>query len=353
MATGADFCNDFGTVRSRSGQPWEEAMTRLSRRNLMAGLTCSAMLPLSAMLAPAGAAEKLRVAKVVPFAWTFTPLDIGMQTGIFLKHGLDIEASASFGDAKLQQLLTAGSVDIGIGSGPGMAFAVKGVPAKAVAAMYGLPRNMAVMVGYDSAIKTVDNLKGKKLGCTTVGSLTAWIGHRINEKKGWDDHGIIVVPIGGMPPARAAIKTHQIDGYIGALETGYKLEEDKEWRVITTATPFVDHFITHVIFARNELIEKHPQTVRAFLQGWFETIAFMKANKAKSVEISAKVLDLSPAVAGRVYDEQIGYFSTDGTFDPQAVAVLKKSYIEMGLLKKIPADKDLFTTQFVPVKVGK
>ena len=58
-----------------------------------------------------------------------------------------------------------------------------------------------------------------------------------------------MVPIGGMPPARAAIKTHQIDGYIGALETGYALEEAKEWRVITDATPFVDQFITHVIFA--------------------------------------------------------------------------------------------------------
>jgi len=327
-------------------------MTQLSRRSLMSALTCSAMLPLSAKLAPANAAEKLRVAKVVPFAWTFTPLDIGMQEGIFAKHGLDIEESSSAGDAKLQQLLTAGSVDIGIGSGPGMAFAAKGVPAKAVAEMYGAPRNMAVMVGYDSAVKTVDDLKGKKLGVTTVGSLTAWIGERINEKKGWDGHGIDVVPIGGMPPARAAIKTHQIDGYIGALEVGYKLEEAKEWRVITSATPFVDHFITHVLFARDELIQKKPGTVRAFLQGWFETIAYMKAHKDKTVEISAKVIDVSPAVAARAYDEQIGGFSTDGTFDPQAVATLKKSFIQMGLLKVVPADSALFTTQFVPVKVG-
>jgi ABC-type nitrate/sulfonate/bicarbonate transport system substrate-binding protein len=156
-----------------------------------------------------------------------------------------------------------------------------------------------------------------------------------------------------MPPARAAIKTHQIDGYIGALEVGYSLEEAKEWRVITTATPFVDHFITHVIFARDELIEKHPQTVRAFLEGWFETIAFMKANKAKAVEISAKVIDVSPEVAARAYDEQIGYFSTDGAFDPQAVAVLKSSFIDMGLLRDIPDDKALFTRQFVPVKVDK
>jgi NitT/TauT family transport system substrate-binding protein len=327
-------------------------MPRLSRRTLMSALTCGAALPLAAKFAPARAATKLRVAKVVPFAWTFTALDVGMQQGIFAKHGLDIENSASTGDARLQQLLTSGSVDIGIGSGPGMAFSAKGAPQKAVAEMYGAPRNMAVMVGYDSAIKTVPDLKGKKLGCTTVGSLTAWIGQRISEKEGWGDNGIDVVPIGGMPPARAAIKTHQIDGYIGALETGYKLEEAKEWRVITPAAPYVDHFITHVIFARDELIEKQPDTVRAFLQGWFETIAFMKANKDKTVEISAKVIDVSPAVAGRVYDEQMPGFSTDGAFDPAAVAVLKKSFIEMGLLPQEPPDNVLFTTQFVPVKVS-
>jgi len=46
--------------------------------------------------------------------------------------------------------------------------------------------------------------------------------------------------------------------------------------------PFVDHFVTHVIFLREEVIEKRSQAVRAFLQGWFNTIAFMKANKAKT-----------------------------------------------------------------------
>ena len=83
-----------------------------------------------------------------------------------------------------------------------------------------------------------------------------------------------------------------------------------------------------------------------------ETIAFMKANKDKTVEITAKVLDVSPAVVARAYDEQIGNFSTDGTFDPKAVAALKKSFIDMGLLKEIPDDKVMFTTQFVPVKTG-
>jgi ABC-type nitrate/sulfonate/bicarbonate transport system substrate-binding protein len=305
-----------------------------------------------ALVAPASAAEKLRVGKAVAFAWTFTPLDVGIQMGIFAKHGIEVEASAFNGDAKLQQGLTSDSVDIGIGSGPGMAFMVKGVPAKAVGVMAGVPRNMAVMVGYDSPIKTVDDLKGKKLGVTTVGSLTDWIGKRIGTQKGWGPAGITTVPVGGMPPARAAIKTNQIDGYIGALEIGISLEEAKEWRVITSATPFVDHFITHVFFVREDVIAKRPLAVKAFLQGWQDTIAFMKANKVKTVEITSKVIQVAPSVIDRAYDQQIGIFSDDLSFDPRAVAVLKQSFIEMGLLKDIPEDKVMFTTQFLPVKAG-
>jgi NitT/TauT family transport system substrate-binding protein len=304
-------------------------------------------------MAPASAAEKLRVGKAVAFAWTFTPLDVGIQTGIFAKHGLEIEASAFNGDARLQQGLTSDSIDVGIGSGPGMAFMVKGVPAKAVGAMAGIPRNMAVMVGYDSPIKTVDDLKGKKLGVTTAGSLTEWIGKRIGTHKGWGPAGITTVPIGGMPPARAAIKTNQIDGYITSLEVGISLEEAKEWRVITSAAPFVDHFVTHVFFVRDDVIAKRPQVVKAFLQGWQDTIAFIKNNKAKTVEITSKVTDVSHSVIERTYDEQIGIFSEDLTFDPKAMTVLKQSFIEMGLLKEIPDDKAMLTTQFLPVKAGK
>jgi ABC-type nitrate/sulfonate/bicarbonate transport system substrate-binding protein len=319
-------------------------------RVFRAGLRLVAALAVISLAVPASAAEKLRVGKAVPFAWTFTPLDVGMQMGIFAKHGIEIEASAFGGDARMQQALTADSIDVGIGSGPGMAFMAKGVPAKAVMAMAGVPRNMAVMADYNKPIRTVDDLRGKKLGVTTVGSLTDWIGKRINAKKGWTTNGITVVPIGGMQPARAAVKTGQLDGYIGALEAGYELEEHKEWRVITSATPFVEDFITHVFFVREDVIAKRPDAVRAYLRAWVETINFMRANKAKTVEITSKVINISPPVISRAYDEQISIFSTDGVFDQKAVEVLKDSFIEMGLLKEKPDDKVMFTTQFVPVK---
>src|SRR5712672_3758120 len=87
--------------------------------------------------APAGAADKLRVGKAVPEAFSFVPLDVGMRHGIFKKYGIEIENSAYGGGGKLQQALTADSVDIGLGSSPEMSGIVKGVPIKAVAAMAG------------------------------------------------------------------------------------------------------------------------------------------------------------------------------------------------------------------------
>jgi ABC-type nitrate/sulfonate/bicarbonate transport system substrate-binding protein len=101
---------------------------------------CLVAVAMAALSAPAGSAETLRVGKAVPFAWTFTPVDVGIETGQFAKQGLTVEPSAFGGDAKLQQALTADGVDIGIGSGPGMAFMAKGAPVKAVAAMAGIPR---------------------------------------------------------------------------------------------------------------------------------------------------------------------------------------------------------------------
>jgi ABC-type nitrate/sulfonate/bicarbonate transport system substrate-binding protein len=90
--------------------------------------------------------------------------------------------------------------------------------------------------------------------------------------------------------------------------------------------------------------------VERFLRGWFETIAFMRANRERTVEITAKVINLDQRVIGRVYDEQIKIFTSDGRFDPKALVVIRQSLVEMGILQQAPDDSVMFTTRFLPVK---
>ncbi|MGH8734763.1 MAG: ABC transporter substrate-binding protein, partial [Burkholderiales bacterium] len=298
----------------------------------------------------AAAAERVRVGKAVPFAWTFTPIDVGIEVGTFAKQGLELEVTGFAGDARLQQGLVSNSIDFGLGSGAGMGFLAKGVPAKAVAAMAGAPMNMSMVALYDSPIKTLDDIKGKKVGITTVGSLTDWLLKRVVADKKWAPTDVTAVTVGGMDSTKAALKTGQIDGVVIALELGYALEEAREWRVLSPLAPFAPDFHTHVIFARDEVIAKKPELVERFLRGWFETIGFMRANKERTVEITAKVINLDRRVIGRVYDEQIKIFTSDGRFDPKALVVIRQSLVEMGILQQAPDDSVMFTTRFLPVK---
>jgi ABC-type nitrate/sulfonate/bicarbonate transport system substrate-binding protein len=60
-----------------------------------------------------GAAETLRIGKAGREAFSFVPVDVGAQIGIFKKHGLDLEISSFGGDARIQQAMTADGIDVG------------------------------------------------------------------------------------------------------------------------------------------------------------------------------------------------------------------------------------------------
>jgi ABC-type nitrate/sulfonate/bicarbonate transport system substrate-binding protein len=315
------------------------------RRHLVGALV---LLAAAAFGSAALAADKVRVGKAVPFAWTFTPIDVGIDVGIFAKHGLDLTVTGFAGDARLQQGLVSDSIDFGLGSGPGMGFLAKGSPAKAVAAMAGAPMNMCLVVPYHSRIKTLDDIKGKKVGITTVGSLTDWLLKRVVADKKWAPTDVTAVTVGGLDSTKAALKTGQIDAVVIALELGYALEQAREWRVLSPLAPFAPDFHTHVIYARDALIANKPDLVERFLRSWFETIAFMRANKAETVAIAGEVTGKDAEITSRSYDELMPMFSDDGKFNANALAVLAASYVELQLLPQAPDMAKLYTEAFLP-----
>jgi NitT/TauT family transport system substrate-binding protein len=298
------------------------------------------------LAAPAGAIEKLRVGKAVPEAFSFVPLDIGMRKGFFAKHGLEIESIAFAGDARMQQAMASDSLDIALGSGPAMAFIVKGSPIKAVAAMAGPPLLLAIVVRPDGP-KSAAELKGKKISVSTAGSLTYWLVSETSRRQGWGPKGIDIAPMGAMSGQIAAIKRGDIDGAIMDIGNAFELEKRGEGRILVRFTDIKDFHI-HVIFAADKLIAGRPEAVRGFLQGWFETIAFMRKNKAETVAIAKEVTNKDEEITARVYDELMPMFSDTGQFSPSALATLAKSYVELQLLPEEPDPAKLYTEAFLP-----
>jgi NitT/TauT family transport system substrate-binding protein len=319
-------------------------------RPAIAVVVAAFALAISPMIlaSPANAVEKLRVGKAVPEAFSFVPLDIGMRKGFFAKNGLEIESIAFAGDARMQQAMASDSLDIALGSGPAMAFIVKGAPVKAVAAMAGPPLLLAIVVRPDGP-KTVADLKGKKISVSTAGSLTYWLVSETSRRQGWGPKGIDIAPMGAMPGQIAAMKRGDIDGAIMDIGNAFELEKRGEGRILVRFTDIKDFHI-HVIFATDKLIADRPEAVRGFLRGWFETIAFMRKNKAETVAIAQEVTNKDADITARVYDELMPMFSDDGRFDRGALATLAKSYVELQLLPQEPDPSKLYTEAFLPAK---
>src|SRR5688500_175857 len=82
------------TISAIPKRPYLEAVMRAWFRLFLVGA-------LALQVTPALAAEKLRVGKAVGFAWTFTPIEVGIETGQFAKQGIELEVSAFGGDAKM------------------------------------------------------------------------------------------------------------------------------------------------------------------------------------------------------------------------------------------------------------
>jgi NitT/TauT family transport system substrate-binding protein len=305
------------------------------------------------VLWPAGAAfalDKVRLGKAVPNSFAFSATEVGIDAKIFEKEGIEIEVTSFRGDAQLQQALAAGSLDVGLGSGPGLGFRAKGAPAIGVAAMYGPPANLALVLPFDTRVKSVRDLKGKRVGVTTAGSLTDWLVRELSRQQGWGSDGIQILALGQMQARLAAIQRGELDGMVIEAASGYELEEAGKARNFLLFGDIAKDFYTHVIFATDDMIEKRPDLLRRFLRGWFSTIAFMRANKDFVVATAARTIEVKPGIASRIYDAQMAGFSPDGAWNPAAIDVIRHSLKELGILASVPEAKAIHNDKFVPVK---
>lgn len=298
----------------------------------------------------AQAADRIRIGTPEPHAFNFGMLDAGTQLGIFAKNGIEVQRLDLGGGAKLHQAMVAGAVDAALGGGTDLQFLVKGAPEKAVAEMGDAPANLALIVASDSPIKSVADVKGKKVGISTVGSLTNWFALEIARREGWGDHGIQTVPIGSMDSGLAALAANNIDADAGNLEVGYIVAAQGKYRILARGGDLVKNFVASVIYASDTEIAQHPDTLRRFLKGWFETVAYLRAHKAEAVPIMAKIMNGPEDVTAKIYDAEMPSYPIDGHFNRANLRVVEQALLNFKLIPAMPDESKLLDERFLPVR---
>jgi hypothetical protein len=65
------------------------------------------------------------------------------------------------------------------------------------------------------------------------------------------------------------------------------------------------------------------------------------------------VLNTPASILDKSYAAEMGMMSDNGVFDPAAVKLVAKSLVDLHILKTVPTPKQMYTDQFVPVKLSK
>lgn len=300
------------------------------------------------LLATTAHAATLRVGKSADTVFSYTLLNLGMQQGFFARHGLTIDDTAFGGGPRLMAAISGGNIDIGISTGPDMVLIVKGVPMKVVGVLAGRPDELALVARAGGPVKTIDDLKGSRVGVTAAASLTGWLTRQISLQHGWGPDGIHLVQVSNGAPSMALLKTGQIDALTQDTLSCLEAERLGLGKVLLNYGSIEPHFIIQAFFATDDLIAKHPDEIRAFLAAWYETVAWARAHKAETVAFVAKALGRPADLTADTYDVLRNVWSTDGRFDPQALTILSHSFVDLGLVATPPDMSKLIDADFLP-----
>jgi NitT/TauT family transport system substrate-binding protein len=153
----------------------------------------------------------------------------------------------------------------------------------------------AWMVKKDSPIKTLKDLKGKKIGYTNPRSTSQALAVLLLEKAGYKPEDAELVKTGGFGPMLAALELDQID-VAAVTEPLWSKVKDK-YRVLVTGAEALPPLDNVVGMTTGEAARTRGDFIRAVIRARRRAVEFMIANPDEAGDIVAKPFNITPEVA--------------------------------------------------------
>ncbi|MHB8285780.1 MAG: ABC transporter substrate-binding protein [Caulobacteraceae bacterium] len=191
----------------------------ISRREVCGGLVTAAVAP--SLVGCGGSKRSMSVVLDWLFNVNHAALFAALHTGAFARHGLDVDLIAPSDPDSPARLVAAGHADLAVGYGSQInMLSDKGLPLVRVGTLVDRPVNAVMALG-GSGIRTVSDLKGRKIGISVGGVEEAMVDAMLRSA--------------GLAPSQVtfvrvnyelvtALLTRRIDAGIGAFRNDEVLE---------------------------------------------------------------------------------------------------------------------------------
>ena len=302
-------------------------------------LTAAALILLSASWSPA--ADRLRIG-YSSISGSYIGIWVAHDAGLFAKEGLEDQIILIPSGSQLAQVTVAGEVEIGSFNGSSaMAASLTGADIKIIG---NTVNKMIFSIYAKPEIKTVEGLKGRKLGVTRFGSSTdisaryALRKHNLQPEK-----DVAILQMGSISSIMGGLQGGSIDAGVVSPPTLFAVDK-LGFRELINITDMDLAFPNPSLIVQGGILRNRPEIVDRFMRAYARGMHRARTDKEltlKSIARYSKVED--PFFVQKAYDLYIG-------------KVLEKApYINMvgmqnavdDLAKTVPAAKSAKPEQFI------
>jgi ABC-type nitrate/sulfonate/bicarbonate transport systems, periplasmic components len=279
---------------------------------------------------PASAQEVLKIAVPQRGAWDTAIPELGQRAGIFKKHGLTLEILYTQGGPESIQAVVSRSMDIGTGVGVSAAVGAfaKGAPIRVIGSeMIGSP-DLFWYVLPASPIRKIEDLNGKTIGFSQVGSssnaalLELLKQYKLDAKP---------VALGGMQATFTQTMTGQVDVGWAAAPFALDAVADGKIRIVARGTDVaaLKERTARVNVTNLTVLEQRRDALGRFVRGYLETIDWMYSDP-DALKLYGEYSQLPATVVQRVRE-----FIPKETIAPERVVGLDQIVADAVKLKFI------------------
>ena len=222
----------------------------------------------------------------------YAPLTIAERLGFFKEVGLDVEIIDVGGGSKALQALVGGSADITAGAFD-HTIQMQAKNQKIVGiVLFGRHPSFALAVRNDkaSAYRDARDLRGMKIGVTSLGSQTQFMVEYMAIQAGIAASEIPFVNVGGGAGAVAAIRHGAVDAVVTGEPALTALETTGDVKIIAdtrtnagTIGIFGGLYPSGTLYGRADFIDRNPRSIQAFAGAMVRALLWIDQATAENI----------------------------------------------------------------------
>jgi NitT/TauT family transport system substrate-binding protein len=226
------------------------------------------------------------------------PFGVALVKGYFKDEGLNITGliASAGGGTSLRNMLAGGGVPYGeVNPGVVISAILAGADLKIVSDNVLTVAEFVWAVKPDSPIKTIKDIKGKKIGYTNPRSTSQALANMLLVSAGYKPEDAELVKTGGFGEGIAALDSGQVD-IVPITEPLWSKFKNK-YRAVIVASETLPPLDNVVGVTTVEMAEKKGDFIRAVIRARRKAVIFMREHPDEAAEIVAKQYNIDVEVA--------------------------------------------------------